>query len=89
MKGAKDISAIKKLYQENVKKELMKEYNYKSIMQVPRLEKIVVSIGMGEAIQNKKLLDAAVKELTQITGQKAVKTKARKSIAGFKLRAGM
>jgi large subunit ribosomal protein L5 len=58
-------------------------------MQVPQLQKIIVSMGMGDAIQNKKLLDAAVDELTLITGQKAVKTKARKSIAGFKVRAGM
>jgi large subunit ribosomal protein L5 len=57
-------------------------------MQIPKLEKIVVSMGVGEALQNKKLLDAAIDTLTQITGQKAVKTKARKSIANFKIRAG-
>jgi len=83
------LPAIKRFYEEQVKTALKDEFQYKSVMQVPRLEKIIVSMGMGEAIQNKKLLDAAVKELTQITGQKAVKTKARKSIAGFKLRAGM
>lgn len=88
-KGTNDLPFIKKLFQEKVKEELKREFEYKSIMQVPKLEKIVVSMGMGDAIQNKKLLDAAVKELSQITGQKAVKTKARKSIAGFKVRAGM
>jgi large subunit ribosomal protein L5 len=80
---------LKALYHEKIVSRLMEEFGYKSIMQVPRLEKIVVSMGVGEAIQNKKLLDAAVTELGQITGQKAVKTKARKSIAGFKLRDGM
>lgn len=88
-KGTRNIPFIKKLYEEKVKGELKKEFDYKSIMQVPGLKKIVVSMGMGEAIQNKKLLDSVVKELTQITGQKAVRTKARKSIAGFKVRAGM
>jgi len=82
-------SRLKTLYREKIVGQLMEEFGYKSIMQVPGLEKIVVSMGVGEAIQNKKLLDAAVTELGQITGQKAVKTKARKSIAGFKLREGM
>jgi large subunit ribosomal protein L5 len=67
----------------------MKEFSYKSIMQVPKVEKVVVNVGLGEAIQNIKLLDAAQKELSMITGQKAVATKAKKSIAGFKLRKGM
>lgn len=80
---------IKELLDKKVVKELKEEFGYKSIMQVPRLQKIVVSVGCGEAIQNKKLLDSLVKELSQITGQKAVKTKARKSIAAFKIRAGM
>ncbi|GAB6393163.1 MAG: 50S ribosomal protein L5 [Treponematales bacterium] len=79
---------LKKIYREKIAPELLKEFNYKSPMQVPRLEKIVVSMGVGEALQNKKLLDAAVDDLTLITGQKAVKTKARKSIANFKVRAG-
>lgn len=83
------IPTIKKQYHDKVIPELMKDFEYKSIMQVPKLEKIVVSMGLGDAIQNKKLLDSAVKELSQITGQKAVRTKARKSIAGFKIRAGM
>jgi large subunit ribosomal protein L5 len=80
---------MKALYREKVVGQLMEEFGYKSIMQVPRVEKVVVSMGVGEAIQNKKLLDAAITELGQITGQKAVKTKARKSIAGFKIRDGM
>ncbi|MBN2735492.1 MAG: 50S ribosomal protein L5 [Spirochaetales bacterium] len=83
------VPTIKKQYHDKVVPELMNDFEYKSVMQVPRLEKIVVSMGLGDAIQNKKLLDSAVKELTQITGQKAVRTKARKSIAGFKIREGM
>jgi large subunit ribosomal protein L5 len=79
---------LKKIYREQIAPELFKEFSYKSVMQIPALDKIVVSMGVGEAIQNKKLLDAAVDTLTQITGQKAVKTKARKSIANFKIRAG-
>jgi large subunit ribosomal protein L5 len=79
---------LKKIYKNDIVPELIKEFNYSSIMQVPKLEKIVVSMGVGEALQNKKLLDAAVGDLTLITGQKAVKTKARKSIANFKIRAG-
>ena len=67
---------------------LKEKYNYKSIMEVPKLEKIVVNIGVGDATTNSKLLDAAVAELELITGQKPVVTKARKSIAGFKLREG-
>jgi large subunit ribosomal protein L5 len=79
---------LKKIYKEQVAPELFKEFGYKSPMQTPRLEKIVVSMGVGEALQNKKLLDAAVDDLTLITGQKAIKTKARKSIANFKIRTG-
>jgi large subunit ribosomal protein L5 len=79
---------LKKIYKEQIAPELFKEFGYTSTMQTPRLEKIVVSMGVGEALQNKKLLDAAVDELTLITGQKAVKTKARKSIANFKIRTG-
>ncbi|MDR0644545.1 MAG: 50S ribosomal protein L5 [Treponema sp.] len=79
---------LKKIYREKVAPELFKEFAYKTPMQIPRLEKIVVSMGVGEALGNKKLLDAAVDDLTAITGQKAVKTKARKSIANFKVRAG-
>lgn len=68
---------------------MMKEFHYQNPMQVPRLEKIVVNVGMGEAISNMKALDTAMSELSQITGQKSILTKAKKSIAGFKLRAGM
>ena len=80
---------LKILYREKVVKALLQEFSYRSIMQVPKLEKIVVSMGVGEAIQNKKLLDAAAKELAQITGMKAMKTRAKKSIANFKVRKGM
>ena len=76
-------------YREQVLKDLMEEFKYKNVMEVPRLEKIVVNTCVGEAIQNVKLLEAARKELTLITGQKAVITKARKSISNFKLREGM
>ena len=79
---------LKKMYREQIAPEMIKEFNYKTPMQTPRLEKIVVSMGVGEALQNKKLLDAAIDDLSLITGQKAVKTKARKSIANFKIRAG-
>jgi large subunit ribosomal protein L5 len=67
----------------------MQEFGYKSIMAVPRIKKVVLNMGLGEAIQNIKILDSAVEELTMIAGQRAVVTKARKSIAGFKLRQGM
>jgi large subunit ribosomal protein L5 len=79
---------LKKTYREQIAPELFKEFAYTSPMQTPRLEKIVVSMGVGEALQNKKLLDAAIDDLTLITGQKAIKTKARKSIANFKIREG-
>ena len=82
------VPRLKMIYREKITPELIKEFGYKTPMQTPRLEKIVVSMGVGEAIQNKKLLDAAVTDLTQITGQKAVKTKAKKSIANFKIRTG-
>jgi len=80
---------VKARYQAEVVPTLMKEFSYSSVMQVPRLEKIVINMGVGEAIQNIKLLDGAVEELTNITGQKAVIRKAKKSVAQFKLRAGM
>ena len=79
---------VKVKYDEQVRPTLMKEFNYSSSMQIPRLEKSVINIGVGEATGNSKLLDDAVKELTQIAGQKPVITKAKKSIATFKLRAG-
>ncbi|AEF81814.1 50S ribosomal protein L5 [Leadbettera azotonutricia] len=79
---------LKKIYRDTIAPEMLKDFSYKSVMQIPRLHKIVVSMGVGEALVNKKLLDAAIDDLTLITGQKAVKTKARKSIANFKIRAG-
>jgi large subunit ribosomal protein L5 len=83
------VPTLRKLYDEKVKNELRDEFSYKSVMQIPKLEKVVLSMGVGEAIQNKKILDNAVSELTQIAGQKAVKTKARKSVSNFKVREGM
>ncbi|HHN64139.1 MAG TPA: 50S ribosomal protein L5 [Nitrospirae bacterium] len=80
---------LKERYFKEVVPQLMKEFSYKSVMQVPRLEKIVLNCALGEAISNIKLLDAAQKELSLIAGQKAVITKAKKSVAGFKLRKGM
>lgn len=75
-------------YNNEIKKSLMEKFNYSSIMQVPRLEKIVINIGVGDALTDNKALDAAVRELAQITGQHPVTTKAKKSIASFKLREG-
>ncbi|MBI5745901.1 MAG: 50S ribosomal protein L5 [Nitrospirae bacterium] len=80
---------IKGVYKKEVVPALRKEFSYKNPMEVPRLEKIVINVGMGEAIANVKMLDAAVKEISLITGQKPLLTKAKKSIAGFKLREGM
>jgi large subunit ribosomal protein L5 len=83
------MARLKKYYKEEVTPVLIKELGYKNSMQVPRLEKIVVNMGLGEAIQNIKILDNAVSELAMIVGQRPVITKARKSIATFKLRQGM
>ena len=80
---------LKEHYRTKVIPSLIKEFGYGNVMAVPKLEKISVNIGLGEATQNPKMLDGAVNELGQITGQKPVITKARKSIAAFKLRAGM
>ena len=80
---------LKSRYKQDIVTELKKEFDYSSMMQVPALEKVTVSVGVGDAIQNKKLLDAAAKELEIITGQRPVKTKAKKSISNFKVRAGM
>ncbi len=79
---------LKTIYREKIVPELFKEMGYDSLMQVPRLVKVVVSMGVGEAKENKKILDAAIADLGIITGQHAVKTKARKSIATFKIRQG-
>ncbi len=76
------------MYKAEVAPELMKKFNYKSVMQIPRLEKIVINIGAGDAKENAKVIDSIVEDLSAITGQKAVPTVAKKSVANFKLRAG-
>jgi len=80
--------SMQQRYQEQVVPALMKEFNFENVMQVPRIQKIVINIGLGEAMDNPKALDAAVNDLRTITGQQPVITKARKSIAAFKLREG-
>ncbi|MDA3971721.1 MAG: 50S ribosomal protein L5 [Desulfobulbaceae bacterium] len=80
--------ALKDFYNENCVSELTKEFGYENVMQVPKLEKISLNMGLGEAVQNPKIIESATNELTDIAGQRAVVTKARKSIAGFKLREG-
>ena len=82
------MSNLKELYNKDIVKSLMKQFNYSSIMEVPKLEKIVINMGVGEAAHDEKFIEAAVKDLEQISGQKPVITKARKSIAGFKIREG-
>ena len=82
------MNRLKEKYVKEIVPSLMNKYNYKSIMEVPKLEKIVVNMGVGDATTNSKLLDAAVADLTTITGQKPVVTKAKKSIAGFHVREG-
>ncbi len=89
MAEEKKVPNLKKLYQDEVAPALMQKFGYKSTMQIPRLEKIVVNVGCSEARENAKVLDAVVNDLTTITGQKAVITKAKKSVANFKLREGM
>ena len=83
------MNRLKERYENEISKSLMTKFNYNSVMQVPAMEKIVINIGVGDAVSNSKLLDEAVEELTIITGQKPVVTTAKKSIAGFKLREGM
>lgn len=83
------VPRLKEKYQTEVVPALMQEFQYRSVMQAPRLEKIVLNIGLGEAIQNAKALDAATSDLTAIAGQKPVITRAKKSIAAFKVRQGM
>lgn len=94
--GAKDflglrdnIPRLKEKYRKDVVPALMKHFSYRNIMEVPRVQKIIINVGMGEAIQDIKLLDSAVKEVATITGQHPAITKAKRSIAGFKLRAGV
>ena len=83
------MSRLKEQYTNEIMEAMMKKFGYKNIMQVPKLEKIVINMGVGEAKENKKLLDAAVADMETISGQKAIVTKARKSVANFKLRDGM
>ena len=83
------MSTMKTLYTNEVAPALLKKFNYKSTMQIPKLDKIVINIGLGEAKDNPKVIDAALNDLTIITGQKPVVTKAKKSIGNFKLRQGM
>ncbi len=83
------MSQIKEFYEKEAVPKLIKAFDYKNVMEVPRLQKVVLNMGLGEAIQNIKLLDAAAEELKTIAGQKPVITRAKKSIAAFKLREGM
>ena len=82
------MNRLKEKYLNEVVPSLMKKYNYKSVMEVPKIDKIVINMGVGDATTNSKLLDAAVSDLTKISGQKPVITKAKKSVAGFKVREG-
>lgn len=83
------MSTLKEKYIQEIRPALMEKFSYRSIMEVPKLEKVVINMGIGEGKENPKLLDAAVKELALITGQRPVITKAKKSVASFKLREGM
>ena len=83
------MSRLKDMYQTDIVSKLRSDFNYKNVMEVPRVKKIVLNMGLGEAIQNIKILDSATLELNAISGQKSVITKAKKSIASFKLRQGM
>jgi large subunit ribosomal protein L5 len=83
------VAGLRQRYRDEVAPALQREFGYPNPMQIPRLEKVVVNIGLGEAIQNAKALDAAVGDLTQITGQKPIVTRAKRSIAQFRLRTGM
>ena len=83
------MTRLKERYNSEIKGKLQEKFNYKNVMQIPSLQKVVINIGMGEAIQNPKALDAAILDLTTISGQKPIITKAKKSIAAFKLRQGM
>ena len=83
------VARMKKKYQDEVAPALMQKFQYKSVMQIPRLDKIVVSVGCGDCKDNAKALEAVIKDISEITGQRAVATVARKSVANFKLREGM
>lgn len=82
------MNSLKEKYNDVIKKDLMEKFNYSSVMEIPKLEKIVINIGVGEASHDSKFIEAAVADLKTITGQKPIITKAKKSIAGFKLREG-
>ncbi|MFS0820966.1 50S ribosomal protein L5 [Bacillus sp. 1P02SD] len=83
------MNRLKEKFQKEITPALMSKFNYTSVMQVPKVEKIVINMGVGDAVQNSKVLDNAVEELAALSGQKPVVTKAKKSIAGFRLREGM
>jgi large subunit ribosomal protein L5 len=83
------VARLKEKYDNEIRPALQEKFGYKNVMEIPKLEKIVVNMGLGEAIQNPKAMDAAVNDLTIITGQKPIITKAKRSIAAFKLREGM
>lgn len=83
------MSRLKEMYSNEIKDAMVKKFGYKNVMQIPKLEKIVINMGVGEARENAKVLDAAIKDLETISGQKAVITRAKKSVANFKLREGM
>ncbi|PWU67461.1 MULTISPECIES: 50S ribosomal protein L5 [Gracilibacillus] len=83
------MNTLKEKYSNEIVSSLVEKFNYKSVMEVPKVEKIVINMGVGDAVQNSKALDSAVEELAQISGQKPVITRAKKSIAGFRLREGM
>lgn len=85
----KEAPRLKRKYRDEIVATMVKEYSYKNVMQVPKLTKIVLNVGLGEAVQNIKLLDSVANELTQVAGQKAVTTRSKKAIASFKLRKGM
>lgn len=83
------MNELQQLYKEKIVPSMMEKFEYKSVMEVPKLEKIIINMGVGDAVGNAKLLDSAVEELSLIAGQKPVITRAKKSIAGFRLREGM
>lgn len=83
------MARLKDYYVNTVAPAMMKKFNYKSVMEIPKLDKVIINVGAGEAISNSKVIDAIVNDLTQITGQKPVICKAKKSVANFKLREGM
>ena len=83
------MSRLKELYKNEIMDAMTKKFGYKNVMEVPKLDKIVINMGVGEAKENAKLLDAAIADMELITGQKAIATKAKKSVANFKIREGM